>query len=94
MVLLLPGGVNVEYKNILESRRIEIANSAVFHYLDNDYTVAVDLNEGTKQGSWAHPETDAPAFVRKALGIKYVHPNESKPLPKTMRICDWFNRGK
>lgn len=63
--------------------RSEIGDSAM--YLFRDGLVAmVEKNEGFSRGTWAHPETDAPAFVRKVLGLNYA------PEPGTVTVCFSF----
>lgn len=60
-----------------------------------DMGLAVMLDRETFEyvGSWPHPATDAPAFVRKAFCIKYVHPSQELEF-QHMRIVDWFHRGQ
>ena len=69
--------------NANEYGRTEIGGN-VFYTWPEGTVVMQDKNTLDRIGVWSHPETDAPAFVRKALGLNYA------PEPGTVTVCFSF----
>ena len=72
-------------------KRVEVLGMAAYLYADGSATLG-EIG-GKCFGVWINAKEEAPAFVRKALGIKYVHPSQEVEFQR-MRICDWFQRGQ
>jgi hypothetical protein len=44
----------------------------IFHIYNGGLVVMLEKRTLEAVGSWSHPKTDAPAFVRKALELNYA----------------------
>lgn len=84
------------------TRRVNVLHDLAAYQYPDGFVSMVERAEpngtnaetaGEGCGAWKNPETDAPAFVRRALGIRYVH-EQDEPFFRPMRIVDWYRRGK
>ena len=77
----------------------------IFHIYNGGLVVMIENRTLEAVGSWSHPETDAPAFLRKAIGLNYapevgtvtvcfsfVPRSKFEPIPS--RVIDWVRRGQ